>query len=71
MAAQTSRAFGISVRSSLVKAVPMDVVLVSTVGASAVMVMVSVRLAGFILASMVNVWFSVTRIPSRLIVWKP
>ena len=47
MAAQTSRAFGISVSSSLVKLVPIEVVEVSTIGESPVTVTVSCNVATF------------------------
>ena len=45
IAAQTSRAFGISVSSSLVKLVPIVVVVVSTTGEAPVTVTVSCRVA--------------------------
>ena len=48
MAAQMSRAFGISVSSSLVKLVPIAVVEVSTTGEAPVTVTVSCRVATFI-----------------------
>ena len=47
MAAQTSRAFGISVSSSFVKLVPIEVVEVSTIGESPVTVTVSCNVATF------------------------
>ena len=47
MAAQMSRAFGISVSSSLVKLVPIEVVDVSTTGEAPVTVTVSCRVATF------------------------
>ena len=47
IAAQTSRAFGISVSSSFVKLVPIEVVEVSTIGESPVTVTVSCSVATF------------------------
>ena len=71
MAAQMSRAFGISVSSSLVKLVPTCVVDVSTTGDSPVTVTVSCSVATCICWSTVSVWLMTTRMPSRLTLWKP
>ena len=71
MAAHTSRAFGMSWSSSLVKLVPMLVVLVSTAGDSPVIVTVSETVARGSCASTVRVVLRPTRIPSRLSVRKP
>ncbi len=65
MAAQTSRAFGISVSSSLVKLVPMVVVDVSTTGDAPVTVTVSCNVATCSCMSTVSVWLMTTRMPSR------
>ncbi len=71
IAAQMSRALGISVSSSLVKLVPIAVVEVSTTGDAPVTVTVSCRVATFKRWSTVSVWLITTRIPSRLTLWKP
>ncbi len=68
MAAQTSRAFGISVSSSFVKFVPIVVVDVSTTGDSPVTVTVSCSVATCICMSTDSVWLMTTRMPSRLTV---
>jgi hypothetical protein len=71
MAAQMSRAFGISVRSSFVKLVPTCVVDVSTMGESPVTVTVSCSVATCSCWSTVSVWLITTRTPSRLMPWNP
>ena len=71
IAAHTSRAFGISVSSSLVKLVPIVVVVVSTTGDSPVTVTVSCSVATWSCWSTLRVWLMTTRMPSRFTVWKP
>ena len=71
IAAQMSRAFGISVSSSLVKLVPIAVVEVSTIGDSPVTVTVSCSVATCSCWSTVRVWLMTTRMPSRLTVLEP
>ena len=71
MAAQMSRAFGISVSSSFVKFVPTVVVDVSTTGDSPVTVTDSCSVATLSCASTVSVVLITTRMPSRLRFWKP
>ena len=71
MAAQMSRALGISVSSSLVKLVPMAVVDVSTTGEAPVTVTVSCRVAMFNCWSIVRVWLMTTRTSLRSTFWKP
>ena len=66
MAAQTSRAFGMSRRSSFVKFVPTVVLLTSTVGDSPVIVTVSCSDDNCSWASTLSVWFRPSRISSRL-----
>ena len=68
IAAQTSRAFGISVSSSLVKLVPIVVVEVSTIGEAPVTVTVSCSVATCSCWSTVSVWLMTTRMSSRLTV---
>ncbi len=71
MAAQMSRAFGMSSISSLVKLVPTLVFFTSTTGDSPVMVSVSSTPARGIWVLMVTVVARLTRISSRRTVWKP
>ena len=71
MAAQMSRAFGISVSSSLVKLVPIAVVEVSTIGEAPVTVTVSCSVATCSCMSTVSVWLMMTRTSWRLTVLKP
>ena len=71
IAAQTSRAFGMSCSSSFVKLVPTVVFLTSTVGESPVIVTVSCSDDNCNWASTLSVWFRPNRISSRLSVWNP
>ena len=71
MAAQMSRALGMSFSSSLVKLVPIAVVEVSTTGEAPVTVTVSCSVATCICMSTVSVWLMTTRTSGRLTVLNP